>query len=355
MFNLLKNEYNRFLIKQFRKAYTKNSEEQGFKDVIIEKASQMGWNKFLFMLDNFLENWRVYYYQNLDTIDEKLEKLYKNLDEKSIEYAKILFNRNIFILPNKNQQDFLMMNTKILYTQEEQDELAKLKKINTNYKLANNKQVENYTELYKSGFSFVEEFAQNYVSGKTFIDGGAYIGDTAVVFEKYNPANIYCFEPNKTNENLLHETARLNNLENKIIIVPKGLSDCEKTIYFRAKDKNIDSGGNLCEDKTDLCVETTTIDKCVSANNLEIGLIKLDVEGAEYEAILGAKETILKHKPVLLISVYHSLKDFLEIKPLIEEWTTDYKFIIRPTFPLMLNAEFMLIAYPAVLENKKVG
>ena len=349
MFNLLKKEYNRFIIKKFKKAYCKNIDEQIFKDVIIEKIYQMGWNQYLFMLNNFLENWREYYYKNIDTIDEKLEKLYKNLDEESIRFAKALFDRNIFILPHKSRQDFLMLNTKMLYTQEEQNGLIQLEKVKSNYKLANNKQVDNYLILYKSGFSFIENIAGEYIKGKDFIDGGAFIGDTALVLNEYKAGNIFCFEPNENNKNLLKETIKLNNVENTIKIVSKGLSDSDKTVYFKAND--VDSGGNICQNETELSIETTSIDKFVSENNIKLGLIKLDIEGSEYDAIVGAKETILKYKPVLLISVYHTLKDFIEIKPMIEEWTNDYKFIIRPTFPLMLNAEFMLIAYPAELEN----
>jgi hypothetical protein len=77
----------------------------------------------------------------------------------------------------------------------------------------------------------------------------------------------------------------------------------------------------------------------------DIGLIKLDIEGSELEAIKGALETIKKFKPILLISVYHRPEDFFFIKPLIDSLDLGYKFIIRKTSPFTITAETVLIGY----------
>lgn len=74
-------------------------------------------------------------------------------------------------------------------------------------------------------------------------------------------------------------------------------------------------------------------------------LIKLDIEGMEYEAISGARRTIEVHKPVLIISIYHSAKDFLEIKPLIRTMTADYTFLVRRLDPFHPTNETVLICY----------
>ncbi|KKM95531.1 hypothetical protein LCGC14_1187320, partial [marine sediment metagenome] len=51
-------------------------------------------------------------------------------------------------------------------------------------------------------------------------------------------------------------------------------------------------------------VESTTIDSYVKERNLKVGLIKLDIEGHGLKALEGAKNTIKKYKPMLLISIY---------------------------------------------------
>lgn len=69
-------------------------------------------------------------------------------------------------------------------------------------------------------------------------------------------------------------------------------------------------------------------------NGLEVGLIKLDVEGYELEALIGAKETIKKFKPVIVISVYHKGQDLFEVPKLVKNLVPEYKLRF-----LNLNAE----------------
>lgn len=58
-------------------------------------------------------------------------------------------------------------------------------------------------------------------------------------------------------------------------------------------------------------VNQITLDEYVDSENIEIGLIKVDIEGAERNFLKGAKKTICEQKPILLISIYHSAEDFL--------------------------------------------
>ena len=51
----------------------------------------------------------------------------------------------------------------------------------------------------------------------------------------------------------------------------------------------------------------------------------MDVEGYELPAVKGACKTIKKHKPILLISLYHRGRDFFEIPTLIKSWVPEYK------------------------------
>lgn len=53
------------------------------------------------------------------------------------------------------------------------------------------------------------------------------------------------------------------------------------------------------------------------------------IEGAEYEALLGAKNTIKKYKPKCAISIYHKRCDIWEIPILLLSYNPDYKFYLR--------------------------
>jgi len=55
----------------------------------------------------------------------------------------------------------------------------------------------------------------------------------------------------------------------------------------------------------------------------------MDIEGAEYQAIKGAENTIRRHSPKLMISLYHRNEDMFKLPLLIHSINPDYKFFIR--------------------------
>jgi hypothetical protein len=57
-------------------------------------------------------------------------------------------------------------------------------------------------------------------------------------------------------------------------------------------------------------------------------LISLDVEGAEREALDGARKTIARHRPVLQVSIYHTLADLFELPLHIHHEHRDYMFFV---------------------------
>jgi hypothetical protein len=60
-----------------------------------------------------------------------------------------------------------------------------------------------------------------------------------------------------------------------------------------------------------------------------VTFIKMDIEGSEYNALIGAADTIKKYKPKLAISIYHKPEDIIEILKLLLNMNQDYKFWIR--------------------------
>ena len=61
----------------------------------------------------------------------------------------------------------------------------------------------------------------------------------------------------------------------------------------------------------------------------KVTFIKMDIEGKEYYALMGAKEIIAIQKPRLAISVYHRTDDIIKIPALLLELVPEYKFCIR--------------------------
>ena len=171
------------------------------------------------------------------------------------------------------------------------------------------------------------------VRNKDIIDAGGYVGDTALLFSSYTDKSIHVFEASPSNMDIIRETIRLNQLEN-IVPVSKALGEKSGTATFSLGERN--SCNSLVERPgynypNHIEVPVITLDDYVRENNLEVGLIKVDIEGGEQLLLKGAVETIRTQHPILLISIYHSANDFFEIKPMIEKMCDKYTFrIIKP-------------------------
>ena len=162
----------------------------------------------------------------------------------------------------------------------------------------------------------------------TAVDLGAYNGDTVrelLEFTNGKCKKIFAVEPNGRNFRKLSEYA--GNIENIIPVNAAGWS-------FSGEIKFSKGGGRMA--KAD---ENGTVTKCVSVDDLLDGkncdYIKFDVEGAEMEAIAGARKTISQYKPKLCIALYHRLEDMIDIPLQIKKLNPEYKFYVRhyPYYP----------------------
>jgi FkbM family methyltransferase len=147
--------------------------------------------------------------------------------------------------------------------------------------------------------------------GDVVVDAGGCWGDTALYFAQ-DAAQVYCFECTPSNLKIISENLAMNaSLSGKIRVVQKALwnTSGEKLVF-----QDLGPGSRASSDGTGVEVETQTLDDFVAANSVErVDFIKMDIEGAEPEALIGAERTIRKHRPQLAISVYHDLRHFASI------------------------------------------
>ena len=168
-----------------------------------------------------------------------------------------------------------------------------------------------------------------YADGWDIIDAGAYIGDSALVFDKFfsKCRRIYAFEPDPKSYALMEKTIAMNKLRN-VIPVRLALGDANSEGELTSHDM----GANLVnrqfgkETEKDRTVQIVRLDDYVKENNLEPRVIKTDLEGYEMHFLRGALETIKKNRPILVLSIYHSADDFFGIKPFIESLDLAYRF-----------------------------
>ena len=181
------------------------------------------------------------------------------------------------------------------------------------------------------------------IRNKNIMDVGGFVGDSAIVLSSYTDKSVYSFEPFMKNYNAMLDTIRINN-KNNIIAINLSLGDEDKELSIFS-DGEINIGNNLYnKEGIEEKIKMTTLDKFVRENNIEVGLIKVDIEGGEQAFLKGAINTIIEQKPALILSIYHSYEDFMEIKNIIENLNIGYKISIYKFPTKYILAETKLIA-----------
>lgn len=194
---------------------------------------------------------------------------------------------------------------------------------------------------YQHGLSNVNN--KKYFADKDILDIGAFIGDSALILSPLTTKKVYCFEAMTENYNLLQQTIKLNNLKNiETIKSAVGSEKGEIEILYNGSGSSSDDMMVANPKYKEKC-SVVTIDEYVKEHNLNVGLIKVDIEGAEQSFLQGAIRTIKEQKPTLLISIYHNTSDFLDIKPIIEGWNVGYKFKIFKPVLETVSGETLLI------------
>jgi FkbM family methyltransferase len=159
------------------------------------------------------------------------------------------------------------------------------------------------------------------------VDAGGCWGDTALYFSQ-TASEVFCFECIPSNIKIIDENLGMNPvLCARIKVIHKALwNRSQENLIF----KDMGPGSRPGSDGAGVAVETETLDHFVSANALErVDFIKMDIEGSEFEALVGAERTIRKHRPQLAISIYHDLRHFASIPRWIADLGLGYRLYLE--------------------------
>ena len=156
---------------------------------------------------------------------------------------------------------------------------------------------------------------------EVFVDGGGFKGETSLRFARRCPGHrgIYYFEPSP--ELMAESRQNLAGLET-VHFVQKGLSRQTGQASF---DTTRGVGNRVCEGGSTR-IDLVGLDEAVHER---VTFIKLDIEGAEYDAILGAAKHIAADKPKLAVCVYHDQRDFWRIPETVLRLHADYELVFR--------------------------
>lgn len=145
----------------------------------------------------------------------------------------------------------------------------------------------------------LEDIRQRLKPGSNVIDIGAYIGTHSIYFGKFCGANVLAIEPSPDSYKILRENVKLNNLEDKVTCVSLAIGDkIGKADCIPPKRTN--QGENRVIETSDGQIPLQTLDNIITAH---VDMIKIDIEGMEEKALLGAEKTIREYRPLLYVEI----------------------------------------------------
>ncbi len=186
---------------------------------------------------------------------------------------------------------------------------------------------------------------------RSYIDLGAYNGDTLAEAIRYFPhlERAIAVEPDPKNFKKLEKY--ISTLDNPAVTAHNAAAydKCTDGSFISSGNRNSSVSSTASFEHKTGGVHLLTVD---SVANGEVDYIKYDVEGAEYEALLGTDATIRIYTPALLVSLYHRSRDiFSLVNYLYDRYGGDYDFYMRRLYCLPAW-ELDLVAIPKKWNEK---
>ena len=168
---------------------------------------------------------------------------------------------------------------------------------------------------------------------EVFVDCGCFDGSTCYNFAGWcghkGFDHIYSFEADPKNYVRCKELlAPLGKCE----LFPYGTADANKKVFFASEGfetsciiSREEAEKRNFEGVTE--IETRALDDVLCGKR--VTFIKMDIEGAEYDALVGARKLIMENRPRMAISVYHKYEDFVTLADLVLGMHPDYRIAFR--------------------------
>lgn len=171
--------------------------------------------------------------------------------------------------------------------------------------------------------------------GDVVIDCGAAEGLFALkIYQRCK--KVYVIEPLSKFVETMHKTfEKATNVE----ILPVAISDTE----YSTSISNNDISSALSDKGEGELVQVTTLDKLFLDKNIPVNYLKMDLEGHDYKALVGAENLIKKYKPKIAITTYHDVNHASQIETFLKSIVPEYKILCKGIYqetgsPVMLHA-----------------
>lgn len=164
--------------------------------------------------------------------------------------------------------------------------------------------------------------------GDVVVDAGANVGLYALCALRQGVSKVIAIEPVAANVECLRRNLADEVAAGRVIICAKGLWDRDDFLEMHLDPRNATAHSFVIgsRERKSTRLPVTTLDRLVKELDLKwIDFIKMDIEGAEQRALIGARDSIRTFRPRMAISAYHLADDPVAIPALVKAARTDYQ------------------------------
>jgi len=165
------------------------------------------------------------------------------------------------------------------------------------------------------------------LQSEVFVDCGSFDGDSLHSFAEHwggRFGHAFAFEPDPANRAALRLTIERMQLGDRATIMPYAVGNLNGAVSFV---NSASAGSHFASDSGGSTV------KCRKLDDIDWPMaptyIKMDIEGAELEALRGAAETLRRHQPILAICTYHRSEHLWQVPNLIHSINPEYRIFLR--------------------------
>jgi FkbM family methyltransferase len=178
--------------------------------------------------------------------------------------------------------------------------------------------------------------------GDVILDCGAHIGNCAILFSRLAGQNgrVIALEPFQDSFEILSERIKRLKLDN-ITAIKKGVWNKNATLSLHVFENTISC--KIVDDTADVRLGGKSQIDCITIDDLmdelkltRLDMIKMDIEGAEIEALQGTRTTIRRFSPRFAIASYH-IRNKKKTCHTVEQWLERKGYSVKTFFPSHLT------------------
>ena len=169
-------------------------------------------------------------------------------------------------------------------------------------------------------------------AGDVVVDVGGHVGVFTHFALKRGASKVIAFEPEPNNAECFRRNFKDELASGKVILVEKGLWSSSGVLKLYTGDNNSGMASMVIKDSEKYFeVPVITLDALVDELKIDrVNFIKMDIEGAEREALAGAMNTLKRFRPMVMLDSYHLPDDPQVLPGLLQKAHADYAMSCGP-------------------------